>query len=130
MRCMFVKIIVVGAIVTPSVLLADASRRVDVVIEVPLVAQVDGPAAVRLEPGESRRFAMRVACNQPWLLSVQTDNPLIQVAGRHKGHAGGMNAPGNTFWVTLKCSPAAEGAQQTQLTTRLASGPLAAGLLP
>jgi hypothetical protein len=124
------KFFVVGVIVTPILLWAEGSRRVDVGVDVPVVAQVDGPAAVRLDPGETRRFTMRVACNQPWLLNVQTDNPLIHVTGRHKGHAGGMGAPGNTFWVTLTCSPAAEGPQQTYLTARLASGPLAAGLLP
>ena len=127
---MRVKILLVGVIVAPVVLWADASRRVDVVLEVPVVAQVDGPAAVRLEPGESRSLTMRVACNQPWLLNVQTDNPLIQVTSRHKGRAGGMGAPGNTFSITLTCAAAAAGSQVTQLTTRLASGPLAAGLSP
>ena len=58
------------------------------------------------------------------------DNPLIEVNSRYKGRAGGMGAPGNTFSITLTCSAAAAGSQATQLTTRLASGPLAAGLLP
>lgn len=127
---MRVRILVVGVIVTPVFLCAEALRRVDVVLDVPLVARVDGPAAVRLEPGESMRLTMRVACNQPWLLNMQTDNPLIQVTSQHKGRAGGMGAPGNTFSVTVSCSMEAEGAQLTHLTTRLASGLLAAGLQP
>lgn len=107
---------------------AEAARRIHLVAEVPLVAQVETPAAFELAPGETRSLTVRVACNQPWLLVVLAGNPLVHTAGRHAGPAGGMAAAGNTFTVTVSCDPAATGPQKVALATQLVSGPLVAGL--
>jgi hypothetical protein len=122
------KPIVVVLLIAPTVLLATPAKKVEVVADVPLVAQVDSPATVELLPGETRLVTLRIACNQPWLVAVQTDNPQIRATGQHAGNAGGMAARGHTFLVTLTCSPDAVGPQRTTLATRLVSGPLAAGL--
>jgi hypothetical protein len=115
-------------LVMPGALLAGASRRLEVVSTVPLVSQVEHPGEVQLAPGETCTVTLRVACNQPWLLAVQTDNPRITPSGRHTGSAGGMMAAGHTFAVTLTCAADAAGPQRTALVTQLISGPLVAGL--
>ena len=81
-----------------------------------------------LDPGETRLITIRVACNQPWLLAVQADNPQIATSARHVGAAGGMASAGHTFTVALTCSSTAHGAQHATLATRLMSGPLVTGL--
>ncbi len=126
---MLEKKIVFVLLLAPTLLQAESAHKIKVVAEVPLVAQVDSPpSVVGLAPGETRLVTIRVACNQAWLLEVQTDNPQVRVEGRFAGHAGGMAAPGHTFTVALSCAAGAAGPQVAQLTTRLASGPLAAGL--
>jgi hypothetical protein len=112
----------------PTVLLAEATRRVEIVAQVPLVAQVDSPGEMDLSPGETRLVTIRVACNQPWLLSVQTDNPQVATSARHVGAAGGMSASGHTFTVSLTCAAGANGPQHAALVTRLMSGAIVAGL--
>lgn len=115
-------------LLAPGVLLAGATRRVDVAAQVPVVAQVESPSTLELAPGETRMVTIRVACNQPWLLTLQTDNPQIRTARRYAGSAGGMAAAGNTFAITLTCAPEALGLQRTTLATRLVTGPLVAVL--
>jgi hypothetical protein len=124
------KIFVVVSLITPACLWAETTRRVEIAAIVPLVAHVDCPAELELAPGEVRRVTLRVACNQPWLLAVQTDNPHVRVSGQQRGHAGGMAAAGNTFAVTLTCAPSAHGPQRTRLATRLSSNPFATGISP
>ena len=119
---------IVVLLLAPSALYAAAARRVDIVAQVPMVAQVESPAALELAPGETRSVTLRVACNQPWLLSVRTDNPMIRSTSRHCGSAGGMAASGHTFTIELTCAPEANGPQRTTLATQLISGPLVAGL--
>ena len=119
---------VLSLLVLPGALLAGASRRVEVVSTVPLVSQVDHPGEVQLAPGESREVTVRVACNQPWLITVQVDNPSISSSGRQIGSAGGMSASGHTFAVTLSCAADAAGPQHATFVTQLISGPLVAGL--
>jgi hypothetical protein len=101
---------------------------VDLVAQVPIVAQVEAPGMLELFPGETRVVTLRVACNQPWLLSVHSENPQIKSIGRHVGCPGGMAAAGNSVTVVLTCSPEADGPQRTTLSTRLVSGPLVAAL--
>ena len=122
------KALIVPLILAPTLLLAAEVRRVNVVAMVPLVTQIECPARHELSPGETREVTVRVACNQSWLLAVLSDNPLVQTTGPHKGAAGGMDAAGNTFTVTLTCAGAAVGQQRTNLATQLVSGPLVAGL--
>ena len=122
------KIFVVVLSLAPTVLLAESARKVEVVAQVPVVAQVDSPSEVDLEPGETRFITIRVACNQPWMLAVQADNPQIATSARHVGSAGGMSSDGHTFTVALTCLSAARGTQHTKLATRLLSGPLVTGL--
>lgn len=115
-------------LLAPGVLLAAVARRVEVVAQVPLVSHVETPGVLELTPGETCLVTVRVACNQPWLLGVQTDNPHIRSTGRHAGSAGGMAAAGHTCTIMLTCAPEAVGPQRTTLITGLISGPLAAGL--
>ena len=122
------RLIAVPLLLAPSLLLAAESRRVEVVAQVALVTQIECPAMLELAPGETRQVIVRVACNQPWLLAVQTDNALVHSAGHHTGSAGGLAATSHTFVVTLTCSPDADGPQRTALVTQLVSGPLVAGL--
>jgi hypothetical protein len=119
---------IVPLILVPAVLLASEVRRVNVAAMIPPVTQIECPAWHELSPGESREVTVRVACNQSWHLAVLSDNPLVQTTGPHKGAAGGMDAAGNTFTVTLTCADAAVGRQSTNLATQLVSGPLVAGL--
>ncbi len=112
----------------PTVLLAETTRKIEIVAQVPVVAQVDSPSELDLAPGETRTVTVRVACNQPWLLTVQAENPQIMASARHVGAAGGMSSSGHTFVVSLTCSADARGPQHTKLFTRLMSGPLVAGL--
>jgi hypothetical protein len=115
-------------ILVPRVLDAAAVQKVDVKAQVPLVAKIECPSSLELAPGETRRMTVRVACNQSWLLAVASDNPFIRATGRYTGRAGGMASKGNSFEVTMICSPEATGRQSTELSARLVSGPLVAGL--
>jgi hypothetical protein len=125
---MSTKAILLCMLVAPGALLAATTRRVEVTTVVPLIAEVESPGEVELAPGETRTVTLRVACNLPWLLAVQTDNPRITPSGHHTGSAGGMTAVGHTFVVTLTCAADADGPQRTALVTQLVSGPLVAGL--
>ena len=125
---MRVKKTVVIMLLAPTVLLAVPTRKVEIVAQVPLVAQVDSPSELDLAPGETRLVRIRVACNQAWLLTVRTDNPQIASSARHVGAAGGMTAPGHTFDMSLTCSHDAKGLQHAVLITQLMSGPIVVGL--
>jgi len=125
---MQVKPMVVFLLLFPAALWAEASRRIEIVAEVPPISQVESPGVVELMPGESRRVWIRVASNQAWLLSVQSDNPLIRCVGRQAGSAGGMGAPGPTCEVLLTCSADARGPQAARLSSQLITGPFVGGL--
>ena len=122
------KAILLFMLFAPGALFATTTRRVEVTTVVPLIAEVESPGEVELAPGETRTVTLRVACNLPWLLAVQTDNSRITSSDRHTGSAGGMTAAGHTFTVTLTCAADADGPQRTALVTQLISGPLVAGL--
>ena len=119
---------IVILVCAPAVLLAEATRKVEIVAQVPLVAQVDSPGELDLSPGETRLVTIRVACNQPWLLSVQTDNPQVATSARHVGTAGGLSASGHTFVVSLTCAAGANGPQHAAVVTRLMSGAIVSGV--
>jgi len=119
---MFGKFLLVLLGLTPAALLAANARPVNLVGQVPLLARVECPPIVELAPGETRIVIIRVACNQPWLFDVQTDNPQVRASGRYAGSAGGMEAPGHTLSIILTRAPGAVGPQRTTLITRLVSG--------
>ena len=121
-------VIVIPLLLVPTLLLATETRRVEVEVQVPLVTQVECPSSLELSPGETRWVTVRIACNQPWLFAVRTDNPLVGSAAPHAGSAGGMAARGHTFRVMVTCAAEANGPQSATLVTQLVSGPLVAGL--
>ena len=120
--------VVVLILCTVKTLAASPARRVEIVAAVPPVAQVDAPHAIALAPGETRTVAVRVACNQSWLVTLHSDNPLVRSVGRRAGKPGGMTATGHDFTVTLTCAATAPGPQYAQLATQVVTGALVAGV--
>jgi hypothetical protein len=95
-----------------------------------VISQIEVPAAIDMAPGETRAVTIRVACNQAWLLNVQTDNPQIRMTGRYFGTPGGTGATGHVFEITLTCAPGSKGPQHTTLAARLVPNTPIAALLP
>jgi len=81
-------------------------------VQVPIIAQADGPQSVTLKPGERRLVPVKVAANYSWKLSVVSGNPAVSVVTVSlQGAPGGYLSPGNSVELELQCDASAEGDQ-------------------
>lgn len=107
-------------LVGASVAMASVSE-VQVRARVEAIAQASGPAAIELEPGETRDVSVQVAANFSWKLAVHPSNPAVTATfGTTAGGPGGYSSPGNTFNVVFSCAPTAAGTQASAIQYSLA----------
>ena len=109
------RLVLILLFLLPTALFGAGTTQVSVrvVVNVPLVSEVEGPAQVVLAPGEVARIRVQVAANVPWDLSIQSPNASAQVPAPQSGSPGGKAA--NTRDMDIRCSPEASGPQTIAL---------------
>jgi hypothetical protein len=115
---MFVRLSLVLGLLLPAALFGAGTRvREHVVMHVPLIAAVEGPAQVVLAPGEVAHIRVSVLANVSWILSIRSPNDCAQCPATLSGQPGGVAANGRD--VDICCSSAAPGQQTIALVYTL-----------
>ncbi len=109
--------LVLGLLLPAALFVAGTRVREHVVVHVPLIAAVEGPAQVVLAPGETAHIKVSVLANVSWLLSIHSPNECAQCPATLSGQPGGVTANGRD--VDISCASEAPGRQTIALVYTL-----------